>query len=115
MNTNTIRIVKIDRIRILFDFSKMTEYEYYSHFQKLPNTNTNMNGNTNTNKNTNTNTNIDTNTNTNTNKNTNANKNTKKNTNTNKNKNLGHIWNQTEKTNLINVPSVIMPPLIQPV
>ena len=75
MNTNTIRIVKIDRIRILFDFSKMTEYEYYSHFQKLPNTNTNMNGNTNTNKNTNTNTNTNIDTNTNTNKNTNTNTN----------------------------------------
>ena len=65
----------------------MTEYEYYSNFQKLPNTNTYMNTNTNTNTN------------------------TKRNTNT----NLGHIWNQTVETSLINVPSVIMPPLIQPV
>ena len=79
----------------------MTEYEYYSNFPKLLSTN----GNTNTNKNTNTNIDTDTN------KNTNTNTNTNKNTNT----NLGHIWNQTEETNLINVPSVIMPPLIQPV
>ena len=55
--------------------------------------------------------NTNTNTNTNTNKNTHTNTNTNANTNT----NLGHIWNQTEETNLINVPSVIMPPLIQPV
>ena len=44
-NTNIIRLSKNDRIRIriLFDFPKMTEYEYeyYSAFQKWPNTNTN--------------------------------------------------------------------------
>ena len=40
-NTNIIRFPKNDqiRIRILFGFSKMTEYEYYSVFQKWPNTN----------------------------------------------------------------------------
>ena len=45
-NTNIIRLPKKDRIRIriLFGFSKMTEYEYeyYSIFQKWPNTNTNI-------------------------------------------------------------------------
>ena len=85
----------------------MTKYEYYSNIQKLLNTTTNMNANTNTNKTTNT----DTNTNRDTNKNTNKNTNTNTNTNT----NIGHIWNQTVETSLINVPSVIMPPLIQPV
>ena len=42
-NTNIIRLPKNDRIRIriLFGFTKMTEYEYeyYSVFQKWPNTN----------------------------------------------------------------------------
>ena len=49
-------------------------------------------------------------------KNTNTNTITKTNTNTNANTttNLGHIWNQTEEINLINIPSVIMPPIIQP-
>ena len=43
-NTNTIRLFKNDqiRIRIIFGFSKMTEYEYeyYSAFQKWQNMNT---------------------------------------------------------------------------
>ena len=45
-NTNIIRVPKNDRIRIriLFGFPKLTEYEYeyYSGFQKWPNTNTNI-------------------------------------------------------------------------
>ena len=45
-NTNIIRLPKNDRIwiRILFGFTKMTEYEYeyYSVSQKWPNTNTNI-------------------------------------------------------------------------
>ena len=43
-NTNIIRFPKNDRIRILFGFPKMTEYEYeyYSISQKWPNTNTNI-------------------------------------------------------------------------
>ena len=43
-NTNIIRLLKNDRIRIriLFDFPKMTEYEYYSVSQKGTNTNTNI-------------------------------------------------------------------------
>ena len=44
-NTNIIRLLKNDRIRIriLFDFPKMTEYEYYSVSQKGTNTNMNTN------------------------------------------------------------------------
>ena len=45
-NTNIIRLLKNDRIRIqiLFGFPKMTEYEYeyYSVSQKWPNMNTNI-------------------------------------------------------------------------
>ena len=33
-NTNIIQFSKNDRIRILFSFPKMTEYEYYSDSQK---------------------------------------------------------------------------------